>query len=874
MGLFSRKTDEQIIAEGRELYIKGDLSGASLKLGKIARKGHPEACFLIAKIHLEIADKRDRELYTRSAKTFLEKAVEAGHKEASMLMAKKFGGACVETENVQAEDAARAEAKRKAEAEARAKAEAEARAKAEAEAKAMQEPQKPAADSTDKVLEEIHDLEKQIEAAFAEKQAELEKMEQLAAEEQAMKTIDEALQFMEEGKWDEAIQMLLAPAEKGYVLAVYYMAVALASKGEYEQALTWAKIVVNSEIEEEGKKEVNELIKKIEESIKEQQKAEQEKIERQNEIERLKNVTKEGVEAFKAGKAEKALQCWKEAAELGFIPSMFYLAQACSRRGELNEALAWLEKLMKCNLDEARAKKCKEIFDYCVQQKEIYNKALHLYREGKYQEAIENFKISASRGFLKSQIMLADMYSDDQRGQVDENESYKWYRMAAEQGDVESQRIVGIRTFNGTGTDANIEEGIKWLTLAAEQGDVTSQCILADVYYNGYIGEREYDNAYKWYKLAADQGYARGQYGLAKLYKYGWGVEKNYDEAVKWYTLAADQNYVDAQLDLGDFYEFYLKDIGKAIEWYKVAAENGNEKGQSKLVNLYWRKGEYHNAKESFKWCKVLAEAGNVDEQRELGKYYYEGFGTEPNKKEAFRWYKLAAEQGDKYSKTYLAQMYEEGDSISKNKKEAQRLYTEAAEQGEAYALYKVAEMYYTGDGRVKDTKKALELYEDAAVNHFSGDAYYELARFYEYGELVKMDKNKAIKFYAKAITNVIKKKKVEVVKALERMAMQKYVDAACYLGQFYYFDFYGIGVNKKEAFKWYKMAMENGCENDNVAWMLSEMYENGEGTEKDDAKSLYWAQESLRLQHEAWYKEHPEYDPRNPESRVVIKNV
>ena len=77
MGLFSRKTDEQIIAEGRALYIKGDLSGASLKLGKVARKGHPEACFLIAKIHLEIADKRERELYTRSAKTFLEKAVKA-----------------------------------------------------------------------------------------------------------------------------------------------------------------------------------------------------------------------------------------------------------------------------------------------------------------------------------------------------------------------------------------------------------------------------------------------------------------------------------------------------------------------------------------------------------------------------------------------------------------------------------------------------------------------------------------------------------------------------------------------------------------------------------------------------------------------------
>lgn len=67
MGLFGSKSDSEIIAEGRALYIKGDLSGASLKLRKIVNKGNPEACYLIAKIYLEIADKRERELYTNSA---------------------------------------------------------------------------------------------------------------------------------------------------------------------------------------------------------------------------------------------------------------------------------------------------------------------------------------------------------------------------------------------------------------------------------------------------------------------------------------------------------------------------------------------------------------------------------------------------------------------------------------------------------------------------------------------------------------------------------------------------------------------------------------------------------------------------------------
>ena len=34
MGLFSKKTDAEIIAEARALYIEGDLTGADLKLIK------------------------------------------------------------------------------------------------------------------------------------------------------------------------------------------------------------------------------------------------------------------------------------------------------------------------------------------------------------------------------------------------------------------------------------------------------------------------------------------------------------------------------------------------------------------------------------------------------------------------------------------------------------------------------------------------------------------------------------------------------------------------------------------------------------------------------------------------------------------------
>ena len=92
MGLLDKKTDEQIIEDGRALYIKGDLAEASLKLSKVARKGNPEACYLIANVYLAMAEKSAKQLYTATAKMHLEKAVKAGHKDAILLMAQKFGG--------------------------------------------------------------------------------------------------------------------------------------------------------------------------------------------------------------------------------------------------------------------------------------------------------------------------------------------------------------------------------------------------------------------------------------------------------------------------------------------------------------------------------------------------------------------------------------------------------------------------------------------------------------------------------------------------------------------------------------------------------------------------------------------------------------
>ena len=78
MGLFKRKTDKEIIEEGRKLYIKGDLSGADLKLIKLAMKGNPEACYWVGRISLEVAEKDRNPKRRESGRFFFGKGCRTG----------------------------------------------------------------------------------------------------------------------------------------------------------------------------------------------------------------------------------------------------------------------------------------------------------------------------------------------------------------------------------------------------------------------------------------------------------------------------------------------------------------------------------------------------------------------------------------------------------------------------------------------------------------------------------------------------------------------------------------------------------------------------------------------------------------------------
>ena len=85
MGLFGRKkSPEEILAEGRALFIQGDLKKAFLTLHKLAAQGNAQAGYYIGRIYLE---RKERSL----AQRFLTAAAWGGVEEAGTLLAREFG---------------------------------------------------------------------------------------------------------------------------------------------------------------------------------------------------------------------------------------------------------------------------------------------------------------------------------------------------------------------------------------------------------------------------------------------------------------------------------------------------------------------------------------------------------------------------------------------------------------------------------------------------------------------------------------------------------------------------------------------------------------------------------------------------------------
>ena len=112
-------------------------------------------------------------------------------------------------------------------------------------------------------------------------------------------------------------------------------------------------------------------------------------------------------------------------------------------------------------------------------------------------------------------------------------------------------------------------------------------------YYHGHGVDQDYEKAYNLIlKASAEQSkyrYGGPAFYLARFYKYGRCVKPSPHLAFSFYKRAANYHFIAAYVPLAKCYENgegVDKDINKAIEWYKKAAEEGNEQAIKRLKDL------------------------------------------------------------------------------------------------------------------------------------------------------------------------------------------------------------------------------------------------------------------------------------------------
>ena len=236
--------------------------------------------------------------------------------------------------------------------------------------------------------------------------------------------------------------------------------------------------------------------------------------------------------------------------------------------------------------------------------------------------------------------------------------------------------------------------------------------------------------------------------------------------------------------------------------------------------------------KPSIEELEAKAEGGDVEAMMKLASIYgsddndgYDLDGTDQN--EARKWFKLASDSGSMEA-TYYLSMYCDDETEEMN------LLKKAAIMGHDDAHHEIG-LLYRNKG---DFKNALNWYESQYENT-EADPYYRGSSAREIGSLYEksgsyQDYKMAVKWYKIAA-------KLGCVSSARRLG-ELYTNGVRsdeYIKEDFWDGHTVIGIDEKEAAKWYLVAAENGSEGDCAK--MSDLYLNGIGVIRNYQKAFQW---------------------------------
>ena len=406
---------------------------------------------------------------------------------------------------------------------------------------------------------------------------------------------------------------------------------------------------------------------------------------------------------------------------------------------------------------------------------------------GDKEAGLQLVKSSAGKGYVPAMMNLGRIYSAGHFVHKNYNDSFTWYRKAADQGDAGGQlklgfcyqyglgttpdpamagklyrlaavqtnylamKCLGLLLMNGQGCDTNEVEAAYWLARSGKEGgNRRAMYNLGVLYSRKYPDTNSMSQAFQCFRQSAELGDALAALQLAKYYFYGWGaVETNRASYRYWRFKAAFLGSTEAQYAMGWAYrqgDGVPADPESVLLWYGKAAAK-NHPGACHELALYYL--QYRTNRPSLLRANAYllraAQLGDREAQVSYAMSCFRG-DVEFNFELGKYWLAKAAENkwGNAEFCLYLAYFYgippeKNCPAYPRDKMEAIKWLRRAAAHGYIPAQGSLGTMLLLGKDLPEDKVEAEKLLRNAAI-HGNAEAQNDLGWAIFRGKISSVD--------------------------------------------------------------------------------------------------------------------------------------
>ncbi len=226
--------------------------------------------------------------------------------------------------------------------------------------------------------------------------------------------------------------------------------------------------------------------------------------------------------------------------------------------------------------------------------------------------------------------------------------------LAAESNDADAQDELYESVDNRELSEGDRKQILDWLLKTARMGNAISMYGLGR-FYEGNGTAKDDKSAFDWFVESAKAGYSAALYTVGMYYKDGRVVTKDYANAIDHFEKAIELCGLDGR-ELGeDIVEVHRDDLAW---WEAVVVRSVKYPKVPFAVGNYYYMLKDPDLGQAIRFYKIAAEQGYGHSQYVLGKFYYTGEGVEIDHKLAFQWLEKAAQQEVVPAMYYLGKLY------------------------------------------------------------------------------------------------------------------------------------------------------------------------------------------------------------------------